>query len=78
MPWMAAPMRNRQDDDLVVDRAEVPSVRKPTHERSSRVAFHARKGQRIPENRRDRCFRRRGENNAQAETLSLIPGSRIE
>jgi hypothetical protein len=78
MPWIPSAVHNRQDNDLVVDRAEVHTVRKPSDERPPCVALHAGIGQRIPENRRDRCFDRRGKDGTQTETLSLIPGSRIE
>jgi hypothetical protein len=78
MPWIPAAVHNRQDNDLVVDRSEVHGVRKLTDERAPCVALHAGIGERILENRRDRCFDRRGEDSAQTDTLSLIPGSRIE
>ena len=71
-------MHDRQDNDLVVDWAEVHGVRKSTNERPTRVAFQAGVGQRILQNRRDRAFDRRGENGAQTDTLSLVPSSRIE
>jgi hypothetical protein len=78
MPWIPAAMHDRQDNDLFVDKAEVHGIRKSTDTRPPRVALHVAIGQRILKNRRDRCFDRRGEDSAQADTLSLVLSSRIK
>jgi len=69
---------NGQDDDHLTRFTEVHGVREPTDKRAPCVALHAGIGQRILQNRRDRCFDRRREDSAQPGALSLIPGSRIE
>jgi hypothetical protein len=78
MPWIPAAMHDREDNDLVVDRAKVHGVRKPTDERSPYVALHAGTGHGILKNGRERCFDRRGEGGAQTDTLCLVPTSSIE
>jgi hypothetical protein len=71
-------MHDRQDDDLVIGRAKVDSVRKPTDEGSPGVAPHAGIGQRVLLDCCDRGLDRRGEDGAQADSLCFIPISRIE
>ena len=78
MPRIPAAMHDRQDNDLVVDRAKVHGVRKATDERPPYVALHARMGEWTLKNRRDRCFDRPDEDSAQTDTLPLAPSSRIE
>jgi hypothetical protein len=68
-------MHQRQDNDLVADRTEVHGVRKATHERAPSVTLHTGIGERILENRGDRCFDGRGEDGAETDPLSLIPRS---
>jgi hypothetical protein len=78
MPWIPAAVHDGQGNDFVVDRAKVHGIRKSMDERPPCVAPHARIGQRILKNPCDRCFDRRGEDSAQAVTLSLVPSPRIE
>jgi len=71
-------MHDRQDNDLVADRAEVHGVWKATHEGAPGITLHMGIGERILENRGDRCFDGRGEGSAESDTLSLIPRSPIQ
>jgi len=78
MLWMPTAMDDRQDDDLVAGRVEVHRVRKAADESSTGVALHARIGQRAVKDCRDRGLERRDKDGTEADTLCLVPISRIE